>query len=171
MNKLTIPALLLGIVMTAGAFAVMPVEEASTVHANLQETSTNYVTETATAAANNDDFTITCPANNDGCRIVEIYLDDDDVATTIDPGVVTVTLGATFGAGEAAFQTAADSGGATGGGTTEIIALTNVSNTALPATGSLRIEITPSAPTNDYQLTVIAETQANTTVTVARIAD
>ena len=33
MNKLAIPALLLGVVMVAGAFAFMPVQEASTVHA------------------------------------------------------------------------------------------------------------------------------------------
>ena len=32
MNKITIPALLLGVVMIAGAFAFMPVQEASTVH-------------------------------------------------------------------------------------------------------------------------------------------
>ena len=32
MNKIAIPALLLGVVMIAGAFAFMPVQEASTVH-------------------------------------------------------------------------------------------------------------------------------------------
>ena len=32
MNKLVIPSLLLGVVMIAGAFAFMPVQEASTVH-------------------------------------------------------------------------------------------------------------------------------------------
>ena len=42
MNKLTIPALLLGVVMVAGAFAFMPVQEASTVH-----TSTGVETITA----------------------------------------------------------------------------------------------------------------------------
>jgi len=35
MNKLAIPALLLGVVMIAGAFAFMPVQEASTVHTSV----------------------------------------------------------------------------------------------------------------------------------------
>ena len=41
MNKITIPALLLGVVMIAGAFAFMPVQEASTVHTGATTTLAN----------------------------------------------------------------------------------------------------------------------------------
>lgn len=164
MNKLTIPALLLGVVMIAGIFAFMPVQEASTVHTTLQETSTNIVSISATSTTDSDDFTVTCPATADACRILEIYIDDDSTGN-VDPGAATIDID---GAGaEAAFQIAADTGAAVA----EIEALTNVANLTIPPTGVLRIEVADSDATHGYTLTVIAETEANETITVARIAD
>ena len=43
MNKIAIPALLLGVVMIAGAFAFMPVQEASTVHTSTATTQSQAV--------------------------------------------------------------------------------------------------------------------------------
>ena len=53
MNKLAIPSLLLGVIMVAGAFAFMPVQEASTVHTTIQGTqqTTHAVTSLFTTAA------------------------------------------------------------------------------------------------------------------------
>jgi hypothetical protein len=48
MNKITIPALLLGVVMIAGAFAFMPVQEASTVHTSAANLANQSVIKTVT---------------------------------------------------------------------------------------------------------------------------
>ena len=164
MNILTIPALLLGVVMIAGAFAFMPVQEASTVHTQLQETSTNYVTVSATSTTDSDDFLITCPAANDACRILEIYLDDDSTGT-LNPGLANIDFD---GAGaEVAFEVASNTGIATN----EIQLLTGLSNLVLPPSATLFIEIADSDNTHGYTLTVIAETEANQTITVVRQND
>jgi len=164
MNKITIPALLLGVVMIAGAFAFMPVQEASTVHATLQETSTNYVTvdSTGTPVGNDDAFLITCPAASDACRILEVYL-DNDTGNNLDPGLAEVNIGGA----EAAFTIAADTGANMV--TDVVIALTGVSNITLPPGGTLKIAMNGDGADNAYELKVIAETEANTTITVVRV--
>jgi len=62
MNKITIPAILVATVMVAGAFAFMPVEQASTVHTTIQGTQQNLVALelTDTAFAVGDTYTIDC---------------------------------------------------------------------------------------------------------------
>ena len=167
MIKFYIPILLSVTIVIAGVFALMPVYEASTVHTTLQETSTNFVTVTATATTEDDDFIITCGAGIDACRILEVYLNENS-AGTLDPGAATVDLDGR-NTGVAAFQTAADTGVAGQNGVT--VALTGVANTALPPLGVLRIEMEDSDGTSSYILTVIAETEANTTITVDRIGD
>jgi len=167
MNKITIPVILLGVIMIAGAIAFMPVEQATLTHLEIQERGTQFITVTATATTNNDDFIITCPATSDGCQIVEVYLDDDAINITIDPGDVRLDLDGT--GAEAAFITAADSGVATVGEAPTRLA--NLAGTTLIAGSTLRIEMTPSAATSAYTLTVIAESEALNDVTVARIAN
>ena len=49
MNKIAIPSLLVATIMITGAFAFMPVQEASTVHTTVQNT--QFVLKTATATA------------------------------------------------------------------------------------------------------------------------
>ena len=85
MNKLTIPSLLLGVVMIAGAFAFMPVQEASTVHTTGIIQGTSSVTEAVTTDnSDTGDITFTCGSLS-ACVVEELYL-------TID-GTATMTLG------------------------------------------------------------------------------
>ncbi|MCH7647030.1 MAG: hypothetical protein IIA83_00265 [Thaumarchaeota archaeon] len=81
MNKLTIPALLLGVVMIAGAFAFMPVQEASTVHTTgiTQGTTSTTTTFTPTGTTTGD-LVFTCGADS-GCVIQEIYVSTSNSAT------------------------------------------------------------------------------------------
>jgi len=90
MNKLAIPALLLGVVMIAGAFAFMPVQEASTVHlsaatstATSDQVLNPFLVQTAavvTAAGGQLTATFTCTAG-ESCVIY-----DARVALTVNPG-------------------------------------------------------------------------------------
>jgi len=167
MNKLTIPALLLGIVMIAGIFAFMPVEQASTTHTVMQETSTNYVTVDSTGAAvgSDDAFLITCAATSDACIILEVYL-DNDTGNDLNPGAALFDIdGAT---GEAAFEIVADTGGNM---TTDVvIPLSGLSNITLPPSGTIKIAMNGDGTDSAYSLKVLVEAEANTTVTVARVA-
>ena len=168
MNKLTIPALLLAVVMIAGTFAFMPIQEASTVHATLQETSTNYVTVTSSGSVVGDDdsFLITCPSGNDACKILEIYVDNDPTGD-LDPGVAQLDIDA-VGSGETSFVVAADTGAVISTGA--IATLTGVSNLALGPGMSLKILFQDTSNEDDYRIIVVAETEANQTITVVRIA-
>ena len=93
MNKITIPALLLGVVMVAGIFAFMPIQEASTVHTTVLAGSTDISHTQATSTGAGNDFTITCPTDSDGCHILEAYLTDPEAGVAnIDTGAVTGTI-------------------------------------------------------------------------------
>jgi len=84
MNKLAIPTLLVATIMVAGAFAFMPVEQASTVHT----TAAAYDVKIAESVADTDTetgetFTLTCTA------------DYQLVGLTVDMGAGTYAGGAT----------------------------------------------------------------------------
>lgn len=103
MTNLTIPAILVAIVMVAGAFALMPVEEASTVHTTLQAAQGSLfsvtVTDTLGAGAAIRDFTLDCTtdciitgilaqntasgATADVCHIANLEIDDIEVIVDI----------------------------------------------------------------------------------------
>jgi len=81
MNKLTIPALLLGVVMIAGAFAFMPVQEASTVHTTgAASGATSTTTTGAFATAGN--LVFNCSAAS-ACVVQEIYINSDGTAASV----------------------------------------------------------------------------------------
>ena len=77
MNKLVIPSLLLGVVMIAGAFAFMPVQEASMVHTTGTTQGASSVTTTV-AAGGTDGGTIvfTCGSAS-ACIVYDIYITSD----------------------------------------------------------------------------------------------
>jgi len=85
MNKLTIPTILVATVMVAGAFAFMPVEQATTVHTTIQGTQLIDRTDSASATVAATDFTFTCDR---GCVIQGIHIDDDDDGTATQNVVV-----------------------------------------------------------------------------------
>ena len=85
MNKITIPALLLGVVMIAGAFAFMPVQEASTVHTT---SATTLGADAITAAKIADDAIIAANLAT-GALTADAFAADAIVAATLATGALT----------------------------------------------------------------------------------
>lgn len=167
MIKYYIPILLAVTVVIAGVFAFMPVQEASTVHTQIFETTTNLVEVSATGTVDDDDFEITCPTTSDACKILEVFLDDDIAGQLVDPGPATLDIDGA--GGEDPFVVAADTGAQTVGN--EVIALTGVSNLAMGPGDILRIEVNSDGNGFDYTLTVIAEVEGNETIEVANVVN
>ena len=73
-----IPIILVITVVTAGFFAFIPIENASSVHTTIMA-NTQRIDEIAVPNAGaNLDLVITCPATSDGCRILEIFFHETD---------------------------------------------------------------------------------------------
>ena len=96
MNKLAIPAILVATVMVAGIFAFMPVEQASTVHTTIQDTTANLLELTATgvtpATAATDTATWTI---DEPFRVVNIIATnevDDGTNNDLAPSTVFTNL-------------------------------------------------------------------------------
>ena len=91
MMKYTIPTILTSIVLVAGIFAFMPIDEAITVHTTIQSSTTKIVSSTsASTAADDRDITITCPAGSDGCQILEVFITttgDNTVLVNVDVNI------------------------------------------------------------------------------------
>ena len=92
MNKITIPTLLLGVVMIAGAFAFMPVQEASTVHTSVTGASDQIKVITAAAVdgtviTGGTSTTLTCAT---GCIVNGITItfvdsnNDEEINIAVD---------------------------------------------------------------------------------------
>jgi hypothetical protein len=84
MNKITIPALLLGVVMIAGAFAFMPVQEASTVHTGA---TTTLAADAITAAKIADDAIIAANLAT-GALTADAFAADAIIAATLATGAI-----------------------------------------------------------------------------------
>ena len=102
MNKLTIPAILVATVMVAGAFAFMPVQQASTVHTTIQGTQQNLVALELTDPDNNvgDLYTIACTTDYVVLGIVALMtgtVTDNDL--TVSAGGEDVSGAIVFAAG------------------------------------------------------------------------
>ena len=80
MVKIIIPILLVFTVVVAGLFAFIPVQEAATVHTVVMA-NTMRIDEIIVATTAVDlDLVITCPADSDGCKILELYMRENDAA-------------------------------------------------------------------------------------------
>lgn len=93
MIKYTIPIVLASIVLVAGIFAFMPIQQATTVHTTIQASTVQLVDSELTSANTADqDIVITCPVTSDGCQILEVYVEEttgndvvfDAIDATID---------------------------------------------------------------------------------------
>jgi hypothetical protein len=67
--------------MIAGAFAFVPVEQASTVHTSSGNSAIQEAVTTLTTATDQD-ILVTCPATSSGCHILEVYV-NSTVATVV----------------------------------------------------------------------------------------
>ena len=83
MNKIAIPALLLGVVMIAGAFAFMPVQEASTVHTTILAGSMEPFAATTAAVATASGGQLTATFTCTSGQTCVIY--DAVVTVTVNP--------------------------------------------------------------------------------------
>ena len=100
MNKITIPALLLGVVMIAGAFAFMPVQEASTVHTGA---TTTLAADAITAAKIATDSIGAAEIAANAIGAAEIGADAITAAKIADNAILAVNIGAAaIGASELA---------------------------------------------------------------------
>ena len=91
MNKITIPALLLGVVMIAGAFAFMPVQEASTVHTGA---TTTLAADAITAAKIATDSIGAAEIAASAIGAAEIGADAITAAKIADNAILAVNIGA-----------------------------------------------------------------------------
>ena len=151
MNKLTIPAILVATVMIAGAFAFMPVQQASTVHTTIGLLQT--FTATATNMAQDDVVAFDC---NDEVIVYSIQIDSTDVSDAdivdlqIDDGVTTSVLD--------------DDVNGASGGLTDTLSLAEISTADFPialASGDelqLDLSTNDGGTTEDITITAIIQT-------------
>ena len=150
--------------MVAGIFAFVPIENASSVHTTIME-NTQRIDEIVVSFDTADfDLLITCPAASDGCRILEIYWDDDTAgAAEVDLGAVTATINGVTAAIVADLNTQIDD---------DMEAVAGVSGITIGGGDTLRIEVVdiPSESTS-YDAVVFIQTEGNTAATAAFVAN
>jgi hypothetical protein len=149
-------------VMIAGIFAFMPVQEASTVHTTIQQATTHLVDTDVEQTANNDNFLITCPATSDGCIINEIIAFDDTTGgsgevDTIFLGLVDANITAT------SFQLAAAGDNVGPAATDTLLVLTGVSGLAIGAGDTVCVNMTGTFTDagDNYGLNIIATVEGD----------
>ena len=156
-----IPIILGFIVVVAGVFAFMPIENASTVHTTIME-NTQRIDEIAVPFNTvDDDLVITCPAASDGCRILEIFFHETTAgAAEIDLGVVNATInGARTAVIVADLNTQVND---------SMEAVAGVSGITIGGGDILRIEVVgASSASAAYNATVFIQTEGNTAATAA----
>ena len=158
-----LPSLLATTVMIAAIFALMPVDQASTVHTQIQDTTSQVViaNSVATSADGGAEFTITCNTQSNACRILEAYIDDDDAGggEAVDVGIIQLRMnGETLAA-----NIAADGDNAATDGTALIA---GVSGLTITADDVLTINI--GGLSDNYNLTVIAEVDGDSSITLGQ---
>jgi len=160
MNRITIPSLLAATILVAGIFAFMPIEEASTVHITIQSNISQFsvVTTQSTADGTGENFRITCATGSAGCRILDVYLDDDDsTAETLDAGAITLVMNTesiVLAADGANLITASQA----------TVVLNGIAGVSMTEGDTILVVI--NGNTDDYTLTVIAESEGDTDITV-----
>jgi len=138
----------------------MPIENASTVHTTIME-NTQRIDEIVVAFDTADfDLLITCPATSDGCRILEIYWDDDDldVADNVDLGAVTATINGEDAAIVADLNTQINDG---------TVAVAGVSGITIGGGDTLRIVVEDTSASASYDVVIFIQTEGNTAATAA----
>ena len=144
MNKIAIPALLVATVMIAGAFAFVPVEQASTTHTSAGNSTVETLTFTDTDVTEDTDvYTLTCTGDAlvQAVRVQQLPADD---GTATD---LTIAFGSTD-AGAAGIAAAADADAA--------ISLAVVNNIALETGNVLTATAGGTVETTDGDLNIVS---------------
>jgi len=156
MRRFVIPLILVSTILFSGIFAFIPINEASTVHTVIMSNTQRIDTIVLATVVQNEDLVITCPAASDGCRILEIYIQDADLDGD------TVTLGALNGnindvAGvviQADLGTIIDN---------SMEAVAGVSGVTFGGTDTITIVITGDS--DDYNAVIFIQVEGNTVAT------
>ena len=159
MNSITIPSILAGVILVAGIFAFMPIDQASTVHTTIQASTTqmSIATDTKTVTDTGTVFRVTCPAGSAGCHILEMYIRDNDGGADLDVALIQLRMN-----GET-FTIAADGANTTVGA--DATALVNgVSGLAITASDIITVNLDGNSDT--YTLTVVSQTEGDSEITI-----
>jgi len=96
MRKQLMPIILGGIVLVAAVFALLPMDQAGTVHTTIMANTLRLSEDLHTATAADVDIRVTCPAESNGCYILELYLEENDGTTNvnndIDLGEISINI-------------------------------------------------------------------------------
>lgn len=173
MIKYTIPSVLIAITLVAGIFAFMPIEQATTVHTTIQQSTTHLVDTAVEATVTNDNFLITCPATSDGCIINEIYAYDDTAGGTAEVDEIFLAINDATIVGGDNFRLALAGDNVGPAAADAIIALTGVSGLALGANDTVCVNMTGvfASATVSYGLLILATVEGDLTdITAVRQA-
>jgi len=159
MNKLTIPVILVATVMVAGAFAFMPVEQASTVHTTIIDSVANVVAVSPTdctmiaapdggTSTDCDELKVTIPVGTDGILLSVLvdFTDSASASASTDFGLLTVngavtTVDPATTGSTATVSVSGENWGIEGAGASTITA-TNTNTVPVTATQTATIAIT-----------------------------
>ena len=136
--------------MVAGAFAFMPIENASTVHDIVMANTLRIDTLTATDTGAGTDLVITCPEESDACRILEVYFEENSADTIVLGALNAVINGDTYVI-QADLGTTIDS---------EREAVAGLSGTTFGGGDTLTVVITGDS--DDYNAVIFIEVEGNT---------
>ena len=167
MRKYTVPLILSVTIVIAGVFALIPVDQATAVHTQIQANTEKLDTSSATADVINEDFTITCPTASDGCYIIDVYLIDNDLDAGDDVDVDDITFSIDVAGTRTVLEVAADGANVGAGGAevdNEVLGLTGPSGLGMKPDDFLTINI--DSDSDSYTLDVIAMVEGQTSIEV-----
>lgn len=166
MNKILIPSILTIIIAIAGIFAFTPIDEASTVHTTIQDTTTQLVEVIGAEAATDDsEYEIECPATSTACIILEVYVDNEDTTSVVNVNDIDASID-----GSDLFQVVAAADNADVAAAKTAV-LAGIGDFAMGSGDVVTVHLTGEANDEGYSIRVIALVDGDSTITVAPIAD
>jgi len=83
-NRLIIPSTLAATILIAGIFSFIPVEKATAVHGIVLANTLRQSEATFTATSADNDIVITCPSTSNGCHILDLYVEENDLTAGVN---------------------------------------------------------------------------------------
>ena len=161
MYRTIVPLVLSSIIIVAAVFAFIPVNDAATVHTVVMANTMRMDEINLFTLVEDEDLVITCPATSDGCRILELYLQEDG-AGDIELGALTATITDVDGV-DTAFIIQIDVGTVIDGASE---AIAGISGSVFGPGDTLELEIVDAdSDSADYNAVIFIEVEGNTSAT------
>ena len=149
--------------MIAGAFAFIPIDNASSVHTTIMANTQRIDEIIVPFVAVDFDLVITCPTTSDGCRILEIYFRENDLVVgaggDVDLGAVTAIINTVAATVQADLNTQVSESNE---------AIAGVSGITIGGSDTLRIVVVDgSSESTSYSAVIFIQTEGNTAATAA----